>query len=274
MEKGELVMKMITDLNELKAIELSVLKKVHQYCEENDIWYVLAYGTLLGTIRHNGFIPWDDDIDIFIRRKDFVKFEKEFPAWGKKHGLFLVGPNTQACYFPRDLLKVCDSRTGLLETAYKRDQPIGVFVDVWILDEVPEPSWRTKLWLFGSKLCRNINLAADIDWEYAKKNLKWKKRIVVRLMNWHRTQPLIRLQQKIAQKYDGKGAGKLICIQGNEGTYDEQDFKERILHRFEDAQFYIPKGYDKILRVVYGDYTQLPPVEMRKPHHVQNVWWI
>lgn len=82
------------------------------------------------------------------------------------------------------------------------------------------------------------------------------------------------MQQKIAQKYDGKGAGKLICIQGNEGTYDEQDFKERILHRFEDAQFYIPKGYDKILRVVYGDYTQLPPVEMRKPHHVQNVWWI
>ena len=71
-------MKMITDLNELKAIELSVLKKVHQYCEENDIWYVLAYGTLLGTIRHNGFIPWDDDIDILLDVRILLNLKKSF----------------------------------------------------------------------------------------------------------------------------------------------------------------------------------------------------
>lgn len=83
-------MRAITDLDELKAIELDIMKKVHEFCEEKKIWYVLTYGTLIGAIRHNGFIPWDDDIDIFVMRDGFERIEKEFPEWGKDHGLFLA----------------------------------------------------------------------------------------------------------------------------------------------------------------------------------------
>lgn len=267
-------MRSITRLQDLKSIELSILKKVHTYCQEHNIWYVLTYGTLLGAIRHNGFIPWDDDIDLFMRRDDFIRFEREFPSWGEKHGLFLAGPNSKDFYFPRDLLKVCDSRTRLLETAYKRKKTIGVFVDVWVLDEVPRVNWNTKLWLKQCRFYRNVNLAADTRWEFAQENLSTKACIAVKLMNWHRTEPLIRKQRKLSQKYLGKGAGNLVCVQGIDSLYDAADFDTRILHRFEDAEFYIPVGYDHILRSTYGDYMQFPPVEERKPHHIQNVWWI
>lgn len=84
-------MREITSLDELKTIELSIMKKVHQFCEEKGIWYVLTYGTLIGAVRHEGFIPWDDDIDIFVMRDGFEKFEREFPQWGESHGLFLAG---------------------------------------------------------------------------------------------------------------------------------------------------------------------------------------
>lgn len=72
----------ITNLDELKSIELEIMKKIHDFCEEKGINYTLAAGTLLGAIRHNGFIPWDDDIDIYVNRKDYWRFEKEFPEWG------------------------------------------------------------------------------------------------------------------------------------------------------------------------------------------------
>ena len=74
----------ITNLDELKGIELEIMKKIHDFCEEKGINYTLTAGTLLGAIRHNGFIPWDDDIDIYVNRKDYWRFEKEFPEWGGK----------------------------------------------------------------------------------------------------------------------------------------------------------------------------------------------
>ena len=72
-------MQEITSLDELKKIELSIMKKVHQFCEENGIWYVLSYGTLIGAIRHSGFIPWDDDIDIGMLRSDLTILERIAP---------------------------------------------------------------------------------------------------------------------------------------------------------------------------------------------------
>lgn len=266
-------MQEITSLDELKKIELSIMKKVHQFCEENGIWYVLSYGTLIGAIRHSGFIPWDDDIDIFMMRDGYEKFEAMFPTWGKAHGLFLAGPNSEDHYFPRDLLKVCDVRTSLIEKVYKRTEPIGVFVDVWVLDEVPEMNWKTKNWILSSNICKEINLLADTSYEYAKENMKLSKCLAVKLLSHFKTQNIIHRQQSLSQKYRRKGGEKLICVQGNCKIFNKKDFSGRFLHQFEDTQFYVPVGYDNILRVDYGDYMQLPPLDQQKPHHIQDIWW-
>lgn len=77
-------MKVIESLDELKKIELDIMIKVHQFCEENGIKYYMIAGTLIGAIRHKGFIPWDDDIDIAMPREDYENFLKIFPEYGKK----------------------------------------------------------------------------------------------------------------------------------------------------------------------------------------------
>ena len=120
----------ITSLSELKNIELEIMKKVHMFCEDKNIWYVLTYGSLLGAIRHNGFIPWDDDIDIHMTREGYERFEKEFPNWGKEHGLKIVNNHTKGNEFPRDMIKVCDDKTLLIEKSFKNQSKLGVFVDI------------------------------------------------------------------------------------------------------------------------------------------------
>lgn len=260
----------ITNLDELKSIELEIMKKIHDFCEEKGINYTLAAGTLLGAIRHNGFIPWDDDIDIYVNRKDYWRFEKEFPEWGESRGLYIAGPHSKKHYFPRDMLKVCDDRTALIETSYKRTDPIGVFVDIWPLDELPELSFKTSLWRKQVRLYRNLNLAADIS----KSSVHgWKEKLAVLLFGYTDTHKWTNKMENTAIRYLGKGTGRLISFQGFDNTYSEKDFEERILWPFEDTKFYVPKGFDGVLRDRYGDYMTLPPKEQQVPHHVQNVWY-
>lgn len=266
-------MRAITDLDELKAIELDIMKKVHEFCEEKKIWYVLTYGTLIGAIRHNGFIPWDDDIDIFVMRDGFERIEKEFPEWGKDHGLFLAGPDSKDHYFPRDMLKICDARTSLFEKAYKRTDKLGVFVDVWVLDEVPQNIKLSANWIKRANILRAMNLYANTSWKYAKENMSTRSKLIVRFFNWHRTEPIIAKQQALVKKYRNTEGEKFICVQGDCILYDRSDFAGRSLHKFEDCEFYIPDGYDKVLKYTYGDYMTLPPEELREPHHIQDVWW-
>ena len=148
-------------MTEKQELLLQLFREVDAICKKHNLRYVMAGGTLIGVLRNEGFIPWDDDIDIFMMRDGYEKFEAMFPTWGKAHGLFLAGPNSEDHYFPRDLLKVCDVRTSLIEKVYKRTEPIGVFVDVWVLDEVPEMNWKTKNWILSSYICKEINLLAE-----------------------------------------------------------------------------------------------------------------
>lgn len=269
-------MRPIVELEELKQIELNIMKEVHEFCVLNEIWYVLTYGTLLGAIRHNGFIPWDDDIDIHMTREGYNKFIDLFPAWGKDRNLKLIGPHSEGNEFPRDLLKVCDSRTVLIEKAYKNGCKMGVFVDIWPLDKVHKnESAFEMLWIDLIYMIKRISLASDIDKKSDKyKQLNIKKRLFVSLFGKFDAKKLVLTQERLSQRYNNTQDAKYISFQANKRFYDEKDIFPAVLHKFEDTEFYIPNNYDAILQSTYGDYMELPPIEKRQPQHSQIVFWL
>ena len=169
----------ITELKELQEIELNIMKSIHEFCEANDIKYVLAYGTLIGAVRHDGFIPWDDDIDIHMPRNDYDRFVKMFPEWGKERNIEIVSSHTVGNEFPRDILKVCDNRTLLVAKNYKNNCKMGVFVDIWPLDKMPNDiNVIDKLWIESVYFVKKLVLASDIRIaSNAFNNLSFKKKV-------------------------------------------------------------------------------------------------
>ena len=157
-------MREIKSLDEIKSIELSILKRVHSICEQNGIKYYLCGGTLLGAVRHKGFIPWDDDIDIYMKRRDYTKFVnllKENAEIYAEEGLELVNATTPR-YYGRIISKVIDNTTVLQENDYKTDDPIGIFIDIWPLDGTPNNNLYRKAYLIYATFIKKLLLAASM----------------------------------------------------------------------------------------------------------------
>ena len=268
-------MRSITDLLELKTIELDIMRNIHEFCVERDIWYVLTYGTLLGAIRHNGFIPWDDDIDIHMTREGYERFEREFPEWGKERNLKIVNNHTKGNEFPRDMAKVCDTRTTLVEREFKSGCRLGVFVDIWPLDSVPEElTLKDRIRLKRIEFVKRCAQAAEVKRNSNTfQNFGIKKKMFVLLFGNGNSVKLSLLQEKLSKTGRVTQSIRDISFQANRRFYDAKDLFPPVLHRFEDAVFYIPNNYDRILKLTFGDYMKLPPVEQQKPHHIQDVWW-
>lgn len=263
-------MKEITKLEELKAIELDIMKKIHAFCEEKSIIYFLSHGTLIGAIRHKGFIPWDDDIDIFMPRKDYEKFCEIFPKSENALQLQLVNAKTST-YFARAMSKVIDMRTVLTEPEYKVDDPIGVFIDIWPLDGVPNNRvgkqihrlfCKSLLVMFLSKI-RNYSAIS-----------KWKEKLLYIFTRLISHKYILNKLEREIKKYDYSHAREVSClVDPYLAIMDKAWFSTRELVPFEDAFFYVPGGYDKVLSYLYGNYMEMPPVEKRVPHHIINIYW-
>ncbi len=139
-------MKAITELAEMKSIQLEIMEKIHAFCQKKRIIYYLSHGSLIGAVRHKGFIPWDDDIDVFMRRDDYEQFCHDFPYEQDTYGLKLVNSYTDI-YYGRPMSKVIDTRTVLIEPNYLCDDEIGVNIDIWPLDGTPNSESERAIYL-------------------------------------------------------------------------------------------------------------------------------
>ena len=263
-------MRAITDIAEMKTIQLEIMQKVHNFCEANGITYFLSHGSLIGALRHQGFIPWDDDIDIFMPREDYNSFCKRFPREQQNLCLRIVNANTDI-YYGRPMTKVINTNTYLIEPNYLFDDGIGINIDIWPLDGVPNTEREKKIRLQKITLLINIMYARILKYD-ACRNIRDKIAHIATL-------PLSakKLVQRINTELETisfSEASIVSCyVDPYKKEFEKTWFKTRRLVPFEDKSFFIPGGAEQVLTTLYGDYMQLPPLEKRKPHHITNAFW-
>ena len=262
-------------IEELKTSALESLKVLHDFCEKYNLRYYLAYGTLLGAVRHKGFIPWDDDIDVVMPREDYEFFIEKFNDTVSDNHKCVNIRNTKGYYLPA--AKIIDTNTVLLEYTSKPIE-IGCYIDVFPMDYLPDGmSAGTKHSqkvqnIF--KLIEKLSIQYNDSWTWYKKMLYHVAHIVY--FNYDRDKYLIKadnLSKKYCGQYNNKwGLVNFVAYYGIK-IFDSKLWDEKILLDFEQYKFYAPKEYDKILTLIYGDYMTPPPVEKQVTHHSFKCWW-
>lgn len=243
------------------AVELQLLEKFDEVCRKYDLTYYAYYGTLLGAVRHQGFIPWDDDIDVVMFREDYEKFQAVAPDEFKEPYFFQNSYTDQMLWF---FSKIRDSRTTAIKFS-ARNLNQGIFIDVFPLDDVPDGVHEELLTVLEvqREIWYTINNPKKIliDLE-AGKQFTLDTDILLSLIKMDRSQRL-REFETFSLSYAGQSERvNLITSELSQDHYKSvkrEWFRERIYLPFEGIQIPVPVEYDKILKQSYGDYHQFAP---------------
>lgn len=266
---------------EVHQVGLDILKDIHEFCVENDIKYSLSGGSLLGAIRHNGFIPWDDDIDIQMPRPEYEKF---IHSYRSKNGYRVLSRELDGCDDLRiAFARVCDFERTFVDMGVGpwKEGEIGVWIDVFPIDGAPSDEEIAKKRI--DKMYRYYRLLLlsagkySIDFKSAK-NFRMKIRLAIKkLLARFVPDGLADKYIKMSQEYSFDQSLYIANYSTMHYKYREWQPKESmanfVLHKFEDSEFYIMAGYDISLSHLYGDYMKLPPKEKQIPSDIYTYYW-
>ena len=256
-------MKYITS-NELKVISRNILADFDRVCRNNNIKYTIAYGTLLGAVRHHGFIPWDDDVVVIMLRDEYAKFLKCIGQLNEKYTFVSVETNDK---YTTPLPKIYDNRTELIELHHRDKFKLGVYIDILIFDYLPQNYFLKSICQFRSMLARKIwglatyETKTNFFLEKVLRNIAFKinlGRKASLMINWlnsnnNKSQLVANLQYSIY------GLRK--------DTFTTADLLNVTNIKFENIEVLAVKNYDLFLKQWYNDYMCLPPIEKRVTHH-------
>lgn len=264
-------MSVFLSLDEIKQIQLNMLIEFANFCKENNLQYYLCGGTLLGAVRHKGFIPWDNDIDVFMPRPDYERFKKQtaFMPIANNYYVCSYTPCIKQINYP--YIKIIDVQTQVLEKEKNKNQKIGIWIDVFPIDGLSnDDTINRKLYKKNAQLRKLLGIGtANLS---ESKNIK-KYFVKVLLLPFIRLYGLKRLCKKIdsqAMSYDyisAKVVGGLLWGYGLQEKLEKNDLVT-IKVEFEQHLFNAPIGYKKYLTNLYGDYMQLPSKENQISHNI------
>jgi lipopolysaccharide cholinephosphotransferase len=258
-------------MNKLKQCELSMLKCFISICQKLNLKYFLVGGTLLGAVRHQGFIPWDDDIDVGMLRKDYEVFLKEAGKLLPEY-YFLQTSNTDP-EFPHNFAKIRDSRTTFIETTTKKyNINHGVFIDIFPFDFYPDGRATANVLEFKKKFLKSrIDLGFFFDTPVVHSKLG-NIMIALAKVRYPSIKKAVVARGKLFQSVKkGNRITNYCGIWGQREIVPKEWLEETCDLQFEDIVASGPKYYHEYLRNVYGNYMELPPVEMRVGHHYTEV---
>ena len=270
-------MEQSAQLKLLQEIELENLRMLMEICEKNHLRYYLIGGSLLGAMRHRGFIPWDDDIDVGLPRPDynrFVQIAKDYLPAHMDIRTMTSDPNYK-CYFTR----LINNKKKIYWDHGQYTAVIGVWMDVFPLDGLPENRLLRKLQVFRVKLAKALYKFTQIDYVSTNRtNRPLSERVLIRFAQLTRIGRLMnadrRLQKldRALQRYDYDTCAYAWNFSG---CYGKREIVPHIqlggsrTAQFEGMQVSIPEAAEDYLTSIYGDYMKLPPEDQRRSHEVR-----
>ena len=261
---------------ELHSYDLAALKALVAFCEEHHLRYYAIGGTLLGAVRHKGFIPWDDDADIGMPRRDYdklISLAKEFPK------PFVLEEYRYNRDFQSYFVKIRSEEIELLETVTEKgDKRPGYLVDVMPIDGTPDNAFLRKLYFIRVLLLRFLCGASNVHTGILTSRPKWEQRVLkvcraLRIYKVLTKEKVYRRMDKVFHKQDAERAAFIGTITG---AYKAKEIvpteyfgldKPGVYLSFENMKLRVPVQYEAYLTHMYGEYKNLPPENQRKAHY-------
>lgn len=254
-------------LKRVQKTAMEVLFMFSDFCEENGIEYSISYGTAIGAVRHKGFIPWDDDVDVCLSRTEYEKFLNKRD---EKHptGYFLEkeGPDTDSQI---NHAKIRKDGTVLASQAEANDgRHHGVWIDLFALDKLPRNKRKRRRMLFYAKL--RIVYTRRYAYSGHGKILELVSKLMLSVPKWLQKKILSKTEAEVTKYKNMQDDYELICLAAPEElnfVFPQNMMDEYCNIMFGGKMLRIIKNYDEILRQYYGDYMQYPPEEERVCKH-------
>ena len=266
-------------LKEVQEISLNILKDVHRFCEKNEIAYTLYGGTMIGAIRHKGFIPWDDDIDIAMPRRDYERFCNTYRS---KSGYRVFHAGNSDCILT--FARVCEVKETI---AFYPQSPwikekVGVWIDVFPLDDAPDDVAIVEAHINTLiKQMRRLYLHRQANASFCSEgSVVWNVKLLVKKLLkrfwWEKPSRIVEKYINNCRSFENASCCHFCNFSytgfGIKEYQLKEDFKSTLSVPFEDSYFCCANGYDRIMRTKYGDYMTIPPKEQQRVHPMNCYW--
>lgn len=252
------------------AIQMDLLHELLEVCKVHDIKISIFAGSLLGVVRHKGFIPWDDDIDVCLTRENYERLLSIAPKAFSGRYFFQTALTDQKFFIGYARLRNSET-TGIIKWNNSRDYNNGIYIDIFPLDGYTESEKKLKLQLalvsMIQKLCNSYYFDCSIEKGIRQMAIRLLQKTIFKVIPYT---SLVALYNKLLQLYSSEERVSLLTHSEQfirKYWCEKEDLENLTLAKFENLYVPVPENYDAMLIHMYGDYMKFPPIEQRGAWH-------